>query len=115
MRVVTILGTEYTIIVKKYHEDDAFERLNIDGYCDGQTKSIVLCDMSTYKGWEHEPKETIEISQKQTLRHEIVHAFLMKVDLGQVRLVLMGRGLKTRRWWTGLPCKVQKSTKRGRK
>lgn len=31
--------------------------------------------MSTYKGWEHEPPETIDAAQKETLRHEIVHAF----------------------------------------
>lgn len=72
---INILGTEYTIEIKKYAEDEAFERLNIDGYCDGHIKSIVVCDMSTYKGWEHEPKETAEIAQRQILRHEIVHAF----------------------------------------
>lgn len=78
---VNILGTEYTITVKKYEEDEAFERLSIDGYCDGHIKAIVVCDMSTYKGWENEPPETIEISQKQTLRHEIVHAFFSESGL----------------------------------
>ena len=73
---VNILGTEYTITVKKYDEDEAFERNSIGGYCDGLTKNIVVCDMKTYKGWEHEPQETIEAAQKQTIRHEIVHAFL---------------------------------------
>lgn len=72
---VNILGTEYTITVKKYDEDEAFARRSIDGYCDGLTKQIVVCDMSTYKGWEHEPPEYIESARKKTLRHEIVHAF----------------------------------------
>ena len=72
---VNILGTEYTIIVKKYDEDEAFERRHIDGYCDGYTKEIVVCDMHTYKGWEHEPEKTLEACQKSILRHEIVHAF----------------------------------------
>lgn len=72
---VNVLGTEYTVTVKKYDEDEAFERRSIDGYCDGLTKNIVVCNMRTYKGWEHEPPETIEAAQKQTLRHEIVHAF----------------------------------------
>lgn len=79
---VNVLGTEYTITVKKYDEDEAFERRSIDGYCDGLTKQIVVCDMSTYKGWEHEPPETISAAQKQTLRHEIVHAFFYESGLG---------------------------------
>lgn len=72
---INILGTEYSIVVKKYNEDETFERHSIEGYCDDWTKQIVVCDMSTYKGWEHEPPETIVAAQKETLRHEIVHAF----------------------------------------
>lgn len=78
---VNILGTDYEIIVKKYDEDEAFERRSIDGYCDGYTKQIVICDMDTYKGWENEPKETREAAQKHTVRHEIVHAFLNESGL----------------------------------
>lgn len=73
---VDILGTQYEIAVVKYDEEEAFARRSIDGYCDGYTKKIVVCDMTTCKGWENEPKETREAAQKHTLRHEIVHAFL---------------------------------------
>ena len=72
---VNILGTEYTILIKKYDEEEAFDRRSIAGYCDGYTKQIVICDMHTYKGWENESEQTIQASQKLTLRHEIVHAF----------------------------------------
>lgn len=78
---VTILGTPYKIAVKKYGEEEAFERRSIDGYCDSLTKNIVVCDMTTYKGWEHEPKETCEACQKEVLRHEIVHAFFAESGL----------------------------------
>lgn len=78
---VNILGTEYAIIVKKYDEDEAFERRSIDGYCDSWTKQIVVCDMSTYKGWEHELLETISAAQKEALRHEIVHVFFSESGL----------------------------------
>ena len=81
MTKVNILGTEYTIEVKKYEEDEAFERRSIDGYCDYCQKKIVVCDMTTYKGWENEPEETAKISQKQTIRHEIVHAFFNESGL----------------------------------
>jgi hypothetical protein len=79
---VNILGTDYEIITKKYNEDEAFERRNIDGYCDPYQKLIVVCNMSTYpNGWENEPEETCENAQKHTLRHEIVHAFLSESGL----------------------------------
>ena len=60
---VNILGTDYEIVVKKYSDDEAFERRSIDGYCD------------------HEPVETAKEAQKQTLRHEIVHAFFSESGL----------------------------------
>lgn len=76
-----ILGAEYTVTIKKYDEEPAFERRGIDGYCDYLTHQIVICDMSTHKGWEHEEKETCIAAQKETLRHEIVHAFLAESGL----------------------------------
>lgn len=81
-RTVNILGTPYTIKLKQYGEDETFERRSIDGYCDSWTKQIVICDMSTRKGWEHEPSETAEAAQKEALRHEIVHAFFDESGLG---------------------------------
>ena len=78
---VNILGTPYEIIVKKYDEEKEFERLSIYGFCDGYAKEIVVCDMSTYKGWEHEEEKTIIAAQKQTIRHEIVHAFFYESGL----------------------------------
>lgn len=72
---INILGVEYTITIKRYDEDEVFERRSIGGYCDGYSKQIVICDMTTYKGWEDEPVETAAIAQRQTIRHEIVHAF----------------------------------------
>lgn len=81
MNKVKILGTEYTIYRKKYEDEECFERRSIDGFCDGLTKEIVVCDMATYKGWEHEKSATIEAAQRQTLRHEIVHAFFRESGL----------------------------------
>ena len=78
---VNILGTPYEIIVKKYDEEEEFERRSISGFCDGYAKEIVVCDMSTYKGWEHDTEKTITAAQKQTLRHEIVHAFFNESGL----------------------------------
>ena len=78
---VNILGTPYEIIVKKYDEEEAFDRRSIAGFCDGYAKEIVVCDMHTYKGWENEAEKTVVAAQKQTIRHEIVHAFFYESGL----------------------------------
>lgn len=78
---INVLGTDYKIIVKKYDEDEAFDRCSFCGYCDSYSKEIVICDMHTYKGWENEPEQSIIQAQKETLRHEIVHAFLNESGL----------------------------------
>ena len=72
---VNILGTEYTILIRKYDEDEQFRDRSIDGYCDGLLKQLVLCDMRTWPKWKKESEEYVDASMKQTLRHEIVHAF----------------------------------------
>ena len=42
----------------------------------------MLCDMATHPSWEHELAETVEEAVKQTLRHELVHAFYYESGLG---------------------------------
>lgn len=73
---INILGAPYRVVVKKYGDDKCFDREDAAGYCDGLHHQIVLCDMTTYKGWENEAEENCNLMQRQTLRHEIVHAFL---------------------------------------
>lgn len=81
MKKVNILGTEYKILVKKYKEDEQFERNFVCGYCNSSAKTITICDMHTYDGWEHEDETTVLNYQKATLRHEIVHAFFEESGL----------------------------------
>ena len=78
---VNILGTPYEIIVKKYDEEEAFDRRSIAGFCDGYAKEIIVCDMHTYKDWEHDNEKTLVECQKETTRHEIVHAFFYESGL----------------------------------
>lgn len=80
---VNILGTEYTIQKRKYSEEPAFKKRSIDGYCDRYQKLIVYCDLDTYEVWNDEPEETRRESEKCTLRHEIVHAFIFESGLSE--------------------------------
>lgn len=81
MKKINILGIEYVIKKKKYNEEPAFERRHIDGYCDGQLKTIVHGDMKTFPSFENESEEYCKSCEKHTLRHEIIHAFFNESGL----------------------------------
>lgn len=78
---VNILGTEYDIKFVDYKSEPCFEKRSIDGYCDSYTKRIRVVNMDTYPGWEDEPEDTKQVSMKETLKHECVHAFLAESGL----------------------------------
>ena len=75
------MGAEYTVAVKKYSEDETFKQYSASGYCSSSEKAIVLCDMGTYPDWDKETDVAKEGQMKETLWHEIVHAFLNESGL----------------------------------
>jgi hypothetical protein len=79
---ICILGTTYTIRTVSAGEDADMERLSYGGYCDGTAKEIVLLNLATVPEWANDPKGIIERKEKETLRHEIIHAFLNESGLG---------------------------------
>ena len=74
---VSILGTEYTIYVRKEEEDSKLR--TIDGYCDKTVKKIVICDVER----EEDSCEDLNTYMKHLLRHELVHAYLYESGLGE--------------------------------
>lgn len=81
MKEINILGTKYAIIFCNYQNDISFEKHKIDGYCDGITKSIHVCNMNTYPGYESESPEYCKKIETHILKHEIIHAFLNESGL----------------------------------
>ena len=75
-RAVNVLGTTYVIHFKDYNDDPSFADESIDGYCDAITHEIVVCNMKTWPGMENSSTDRREAKERETLRHEIVHAFL---------------------------------------
>lgn len=78
---INIMGTDYTIERREYKADPLFEKLQCDGYCDGVTREIVMCILSTHPEYEGDSESRCELAEKETLRHEIVHAFLNESGL----------------------------------
>lgn len=82
-KTVNILGTKYTIEKRAYEDDSLFEKEGILGYCESYTKLIVVCDMFSNEKYKDEPQEAKIACEKETLRHEITHAFLNESGLRQ--------------------------------
>ena len=74
MKKVSILGTEYTIEIKKKEDDKFLERM--DGYCDKTSHRIVVVTKP-----EDNELDFFEEYQKKVIRHEIIHAFLFESGL----------------------------------
>lgn len=72
---VNILGTEYTVTIKKPGED---RKLNhADGYADWTTHCISILDPPI----SEESVGDMEAYKRKVLRHEIVHAFMFESGL----------------------------------
>lgn len=78
---VSILGTTYTLEVKRFEDEEYFAKEKADGFCDAYTKRIVVCDMNTHPNTQNETPETCASMLKEIARHEIVHAFLHESGL----------------------------------
>lgn len=87
-----ILGTEYEIVFKDYKDEPAFERRGIDGYCDNIDKVLCIGNLKTFPQWEDETEEYCKKAEKETLRHEIIHAFLGESGLQGSTAVIDDRG-----------------------
>lgn len=78
---INILGTEYTVNYYDYDAKPIFKDRSIGGYHDSADKEIAIVNLRTYPGYEAETEEYCHKIEKETLRHEIVHAFLTESGL----------------------------------
>lgn len=82
-RKVNILGTEYKIKVEKISENDYMRKNNFAGYCSEYSKTIVIGDVNEKEYFDFESDLEKKASFKETLRHEIIHAFLDESGLSR--------------------------------
>lgn len=79
---VNILGKEYTIEKHTYQDDHELEELG--GFCRYIVPEIVIGDLRTHPSiGNSEKSEVLEAMEKETIRHEIIHAFLNESGIGQ--------------------------------
>ena len=78
---INILGTTYSIRKVDAGEDEYMDRMEFGGYCDGDSKEIVVLNIRTLPDFSKEPLAVTKRREKETLRHEIIHAFLNESGL----------------------------------
>ena len=79
MQAVNILGSEWTITFRG--EDDDPKLMDRDGYCDESVREIVV---ESFEKEMHDAQACADMRkiQRNTIRHELVHAFLFESGLG---------------------------------
>lgn len=80
MKKVNILGTTY----KVYLNIPSFKDPHLNGlfgYTSPHNKKIVVADVRTIPGWESADDDTVYDVFASTVRHEVIHAYLMESGL----------------------------------
>ena len=75
IRVVSVLGTPYTIY--QGNSVDFPDLADCDGYCDTTIKAIVVLDMTEIEG-KPGAKADLTHYQRKVIRHELLHAVLFE-------------------------------------
>ena len=83
---ISVLGVAYKVNRYAYKDKPIFEKNSYDGYCDSVVKEIAILDLKTHPQLCDESEEWCRKAEKNTLRHEIVHAFLGESGLSDSSL-----------------------------
>lgn len=78
---IDILGTKYTLKRVDKGQDDYLDKNNFSGCCDDAKKEILILNLDSVPEWKTESIEAIMRQEKETIRHEIIHAFLNESGL----------------------------------
>lgn len=81
VKSANVLGTEYKIEVHKISEDNELKNNGWGGYCNEILKLIVVADVNEEEYYDNCTDDEKEMIIKETLRHELTHAFLNESGL----------------------------------
>jgi hypothetical protein len=81
-KTVNILGTPYKVrLAVPYAKDPSLK--GRFGYTSFSGKLIVVADICTIPGWEEATEDEIVDTFCTTIRHEVIHAYLMESGLNE--------------------------------
>lgn len=80
MKKINILGTTYKVYLNvPLSKDNVLSEAF--GYTDFHEKRIVVADIRTLPNWEEGSDEAVRDIYATTVRHEVIHAYLMESGL----------------------------------
>ena len=80
MKKINILGTTYKVYLNAPYEKDP-DLVGAYGYADFHGKRIVVADIRTVAGWSDASDVAVQDLFASTVRHEVIHAYLMESGL----------------------------------
>lgn len=86
--IISILGSDWTILYVDYETDRYLKNNELDGYASPLSKQIVVSYSETVPNRSDCSEKEHRLSEKETLRHEIVHAFLFESGLADSSIIL---------------------------
>ena len=78
---INVLGTAYNVRRVDCGEDEYMEKMHFGGYCDATAKEIVILNLKSTDDWKNESDAVIQQKEQETMRHELIHAFLNESGL----------------------------------
>lgn len=78
---VDVLGVKYTVKMVNFGQDEYMDKMNFCGYTNNNAKIICILNLKSVDEWKNEAEEIVAAQQKETLRHELIHAFLSESGL----------------------------------
>lgn len=78
---IDVLGTKYNIKRVNNGQNEYMAKMNFGGYCDFGNKTIYILNLNTVPDWKEENEEVILNQERETIRHELIHAFLNESGL----------------------------------
>jgi len=79
---VNILGSKWSIRIQDFDQNPYFKKHEADGYSAFATREIVVCNPASHPEEDGDEKNTYYLNIiKNTMKHEIVHAFLSESGL----------------------------------
>lgn len=79
VKKIKILGVPYTVHFVSYENNK--ELATRFGYTAVKDRKIVIGDLNTLDDWKNESKAAKDRQHAETVRHEVVHAFLYESGL----------------------------------
>lgn len=80
---INVLGTMYGVERVPYETDAYMFANGLSGYCEHYAHHIKVLQFDTHPDYKDDAPETIAAAEKETIRHEIIHAFLYESGLAQ--------------------------------